>query len=408
MGSDLTREELRIAAEAEIDLGVGYPEFHMPPWLAGLWLETSLKDLVTRYVDETPGVSPGCGGALPAADLLARELIRAVLRYLRLDPALERQTFITSSGSLALERVIATVTTIAPSVITTSPSIDIIPAMLLERPHVSVRYLLGHPQDGRAPNFRDVAVDRSLAESTVLLTSPENPTGTVVTSEALEHLSTECRNANAPLVIDQCFCKISAGPAVPLLPSHVAAQPFAFIWDTGKTFDLDDDKLGFVICGGDLLDAFRARLSVLQCTLPKRKLMLMKLVLDAAEFHEYDRALNGLVAGNIEELRAELSGTNVQVHVPEAGGFVLLDVSAYGLSDRGFSTGLLREQGVGVVPGSLFFHSASHGRAGERFVRLAVVRDRVQVGRGASRIRDYVRDLEGRSPPRQPNVRRAP
>lgn len=398
-GSALTDDELRIAAEAEIDLGVGYPEFSLPGWLAELWYDLPLSELTWRYLDCTPGVDLIPGQSLPRSSSLMHQLCLAMLRYLNLNPDLVDNTFVTYSGSHALERSFATLIEPGTLAVTTTPSIDIIRAMLLERGDVRIQHVRADPEDGFSVPIASLCKAIEADDAVLVLTSPENPTGHVYSESDLKRLSEACRRTGTPFVLDQCFCMVSpSGLAVPLLPAFSDPAPsYLFVWDTGKTFDLDDDKLGFVVTSGDLAARFRERLAVLQCTLPKRKLMLMKLVLDGASAHHYGDILTEIVSDNLREVVLSVADTGITALVPDAGGFVLLDVSKLGMTGVEFSEELLAQKSVGAVPASSFFHDDIDGNLASRYVRIALIRDRHELRRGMHRVREFARYLAARS-----------
>lgn len=390
MGSRLTHDELRIASEAELDLGVGYPEFSLPAWLHELWYDLPLGELTWRYLDCTPGVRLVSGQSLPRSVDLTQQLCRTMLRYLGLEPSLENNSFVTYSGSHAIERSLATLLEPERVAVTTTPSIDIITAMLRERNNVAVRHVAADVAGSGVHVARLQEVIRG-DPSVLILTSPENPTGYTYSAGELAEIVGACVSSGTPLVLDQCFCKVSpVGDSVPLLPNLAHDDlSFLFVWDTGKTFDLDDDKVGFIVCSDDLVASFRDRLAVLQCTLPKRMLMLMKLVIEGAMSHHYGDTIREVVADNLREVVLAMTGTGVEVLTPRAGGFVLLDISPLGVSSAAFSEGLLAEERVGVVSASSFFHDGCADERYDRYVRLALLRDRDELRRAMHRIRRY-------------------
>jgi methionine transaminase len=229
----------------------------------------------------------------------------------------------------------------------------------------------------------------------VVVSSPENPTGAIYSSADFDAILTAASDRHIPLVVDQCFAKVTPFQDVPLLfDGHVLSRDhdWSVVWDTGKMFDMDDDKLGFAFCSPSLSDRVRSRIEVLQCTIPKRLLMLFRLVLRDARQANYVREFGALIRRNFETVREICAGSAASVAHPTAGSFVLLDVSKTCAHIEGVELArlLLERTGVGVVSADRFFHRSGTGR---KLLRLALARDPEIVEEGATRIIAALNDL---------------
>ena len=72
---------------------------------------------------------------------------------------------------------------------------------------------------------------------------------------------------------------------------------------------------------------------------------------------------------------------------PEGALYVLVDVSATGLSDEEFSEALLRETHVAVVPGAAF------GDMTGRFVRVSYAGEGEEIEEGIRRMKSFAQSL---------------
>jgi arginine:pyruvate transaminase len=89
-------------------------------------------------------------------------------------------------------------------------------------------------------------------------------------------------------------------------------------------------------------------------------------------------------------LKSRLEGeTTLRVHVPEAGMFALVDVSATGLAGEEYAARLLDEAGVAVMPGRSF------GEALEHWVRVALTAEDARFTEGCDRIVAHARARVG-------------
>lgn len=371
--------------DAEIDLAVGYPQFSNTKWLTTLWRDSSLAELAASFRDAHPEVPVNVTTGLPRHEDLTDQTLRAVCRFLGVDDELARYGCITYSGSHALERAIATCLTgtVDANLVITDPCIDIIPAMVEE--------CNATPRCVRAPSLQEVPHVEDLIEAVdersagLVVCSPENPTGAVYSEEAFVELSASL-DPRVPLIVDQSFLKIAPEQPVPsFLGQPPADRSWVFMWDTGKTLGMADGKLGFLFASPDMFPVIASRLEVLQYNLPAYSMLLADAALDAASQHDYAQYLSERVRENGAEAMAMLDASSARPLSPDAGGFLLVDVSRLGDDRTGaqLAADLLAEERVGVVGGERFFHC---GPPPVALWRIALTRDRDVVREGMSRI----------------------
>lgn len=397
--SRLTADEGRIARSAEIDLGVGYPQFVpvSPRWAK--WSNLPLTELIEEYVLATPEADSIGREGVPKQEVLQRMLLDAAGQFLGLTNRVAQRGFVVHTGSHALDRVTAAMLGRGRGhVVTSDPCIDVIPAIVSEHqaalrfaPSIAPKFL--HDVDG--------ILDRADGNcSFVIVTSPENPTGAVLEGEALSHLGSELGRRQIPIVVDQSFAKVQPFASVPLAVDHFNPEGlWAVTWDTGKMVDAFDQKLGFIFCGEVLRAHVGHRVQTLQCTLPSRALMELRLMLlDGARdrfFMEFSRR----IAQNVAVVESELDGSPLVPIRPKAGGFMLLDIRSVipqqAASD--LAQDLLEQTGVGVIGGERFFHSSSTGAL---YLRVALARDPERLREGVARIREVVERNALRGRPR--------
>jgi aminotransferase len=95
---------------------------------------------------------------------------------------------------------------------------------------------------------------------------------------------------------------------------------------------------------------------------------------------EYRIRRNYVVAG--------LNRLGLTCHVPPGAFYAFPSVASTGLSDQEFAEGLLTEQRVAVVPGSVF------GASGTGHLRCAYAVSREDLGRALQRIGDFLSGLK--------------
>lgn len=378
-GNTLTVQELEAAYLARYDLGPGYPQLDVAEYVKNLYLDDSIEDLSLRFA---PFWTPEKQAQVDD------DLELAVRQFLTIPSHFTGRVRSTFSGSIALDRVVSAVLTRARrspgydgmTVVTTTPCIDIMKLFLAERPDVRAEFVEsrvgGHfgalDLDALLSSLRRAREEAGGAAVAVLLSSPENPTGSVWSADELVEIVRECAELEAVLILDHCFAVAGVHDASDLVRIWDLADvecDWIAVWDTGKTFGLNEDKLGFIVCGTEAMAAAADEaLAVTQFGVARRQKMF---------FAELLR--RGYYYGHIDELR-ETCRTNLStaeelapdfiVHRPEAGSLLLLDVSASGESDEMIRKKLIAG-GVGVVAGNVFFHGDWRP---ENYVRVALAR----------------------------------
>ncbi|QGZ96622.1 aminotransferase class I/II-fold pyridoxal phosphate-dependent enzyme [Terricaulis silvestris] len=375
----LTEQELQAAYLARHDLGPGYPQLDVPPYVRRLYLDSTAEDLSLKFA---PTWSPEKQAQVDA------DLEVALRRFLMIPEGPRIQIRSTFSGSIALDRALATAQLLARqrgkkkiAVITTTPCIDIMKLFLLERADVKPAFVASN-KNGALGVLDAEAVLQKLAQVrakderehiVVLVCSPENPTGSIWSEQDLMHIARECAAADATLIVDHCFAVAGVHHPKDVAAVWSAASELCDwigIWDTGKTFGLNEDKLGFLISGdAETSRAIDAALAVVQFGVARRAKIFFSELFRLATYYDHVRELNELCANNLETLE-RLVGPSFDLFPTKAGSLALIDVSRTGEADEAIRKRLL-SNGVGTVAGSIFFHSSWKP---EHYIRLALAR----------------------------------
>jgi aspartate/methionine/tyrosine aminotransferase len=376
----LTDQEIEAARRATFDLGPGYPQIALPGYLRSAYLD--------RSVDEVSlAMAPDWTTARQAAvDAALEESLR---RMLMLPAGSYASVSAAFSGSVALDRALVAALAMSGDdgrrprvgVVTTSPSIDIMPLFLAERSQVFTRYAVSHDGDpavlSREAVLRQIAEVRATRDAglVVLLTSPENPTGAVWRSDDLKIIGDACFEAGGTLVVDHTFLTAGVHGRADVecaWQAFGAGDDWIAIWDTGKTFGLNGDKLGFLVAGSEhAAAAVRRSLGVMQYDVSRRQKVLFADLLRRAARMDYVGHLAGVCRRNLAVAEALTASTGVRVRRPGAGSLLLLELPPWADSDEHVRRRLLRA-GIGVVAGHVFFHA---GRRPRNLLRVALARD---------------------------------
>ena len=220
----------------------------------------------------------------------------------------------------------------------------------------------------------------------VLLNTPGNPAGNMIDAETLSSLAAWCRQRGLWLVCDEVYSMITfERQHVSLRRAAAELDNVVVIDSLSKSHAMTGWRLGWTVCGLDLADRLLAFTSatVFGCC---------QFVQDAAAFAlTNDEAY---IAGVREEYRRRrdyLCGRidameGLSCVTPEAGMFVMMDVSGSGRDGETFARELLDRHQVSVLPGAGFGPSCG------QFVRVSLCQPVDILAPALDRIERYVRE----------------
>jgi N-succinyldiaminopimelate aminotransferase len=230
----------------------------------------------------------------------------------------------------------------------------------------------------RAPGYRldaealaAAVTDRTRA---ILLNTPHNPTGAVLTRDQLAAVARVAQEHDLLVVTDEVYEHLVYDGR-----EHVPICTLPGMWDrtvsissAGKTFSFTGWKVGWVSGPADLVDAV---LSAKQWLTFTNAAPLQPAVAHALTHHD---AFHEGLARDLQDKRdvlvKGLRGLDLEVYEPESTYFVTTDVRAYGHPDgRSFCLSLPERAGVVAIPAQGFYDDQEEGR---HKVRWAFCKDR--------------------------------
>jgi len=209
--------------------------------------------------------------------------------------------------------------------------------------------------------------DRVVNERTrmIVLNSPSNPTGGVLSAQVLEHVADAAQRHDAWVLSDEIYARMAFdGVPVPSIAALPGMRERTIICDGfSKTYAMTGWRLGF----GIMPEALAERVGLLLthsigCTATFTQLAGLEGLIGPqdqveAVMAEYQRRRDVLVAG-----LNEIPG--VSCRVPQGAFYAFPNVTAFGQTSDWMANYLLEEAGVAVLPGTAF------GEAGEGYLRL--------------------------------------
>nr|WP_272212913.1 pyridoxal phosphate-dependent aminotransferase [Marinicella sp. W31]MDC2878841.1 pyridoxal phosphate-dependent aminotransferase [Marinicella sp. W31] len=221
----------------------------------------------------------------------------------------------------------------------------------------------------------------------LLLNTPHNPTGAVLTAEELAAIGDVCRKHDLWIIADEVYEELifGGGFASPLDNADLAERTIS-VSSISKSHAAPGFRSGWAIGPA----AFCERL------LPVAETMLFgnqPFIADAtAAAIERPSGVSATLRASLKRRAALLvdalsPASGISCAMPEAGMFALADVSATGLSGEAFALGLLADEHLAVMPGSSF------GDEADGFIRISLTVPDADIEEAARRISRFAAAL---------------
>jgi len=202
----------------------------------------------------------------------------------------------------------------------------------------------------------------------IIVCTPNNPTGRVLTGRELEAIAELCRRHDAYAVTDEIYEHIYyEGKHVPIATLDGMAKRTITISGASKTFSVTGWRIGTIVAPAPASDAIRKVHDFLTVGAPAP---LQEGVAAGMETlgKDYYATLATEYRARRDIMCQALVRAGFRCTSPQGAYYVLADFSALSdLPDDEFAVWLAREVGVAPVPGSSFFSRPQMGRTLVRF-----------------------------------------
>lgn len=200
----------------------------------------------------------------------------------------------------------------------------------------------------------------------IIINSPQNPTGSVMTSEELEQIYDIAQAQDIYVISDEVYSKMTYnGSIAPSISVHDQAKERCILLDGfSKCYVMTGWRLGYMVVPVAMAERLRDYLvSAVSCT---------------ASFTQWAgvEALTGdqtFIAGMMDRFTQKrdciVKGLNqvpgITCQVPQGAFYAFANIRDTGMTSRECSEFILSECGIATVPGTAF------GRAGEGYLRFS-------------------------------------
>jgi aminotransferase len=232
-------------------------------------------------------------------------------------------------------------------------------------------------------------IEKHITKNTklLILNSPNNPTGAVMSKEDLEEIAALAIKYDLIVISDEVYCELLYDGAK---HHSIASMPgmherTIVINSLSKTFSMTGWRIGFAAGPKYIV----AKMTVLQENMaacaPSPAQQAAVFALDSmCQVHKmlslYEERRNVLIEG--------LKGIpGITCLIPQGAFYAFPNISSFGMTSEDFAEGLLKQQHVVSVPGSCF------GAFGEGFIRLSYCNSKENIVEATRRISAYAASL---------------
>lgn len=343
-------------ATGAVNLGQGFPDSDGPAAMLDI-----ARESIAGGVNQYP---PGAG--MPE---LRSAIATARMRdYGQIfDP--ESEVLVTVGATEAIAASVLALTGPGDEVMMLEPFYDSYPAVVAMAGARAIPVALTRSAEGRfaldVERLRDAVTERTRL---LLINSPHNPTGTVLTREECEAVADLAVGRNLIVVTDEVYEYLTFDGAahVPLGSLPGMAERTVTISSAGKSFNVTGWKIGWACGPAPLIAAVRAAKQFLT--------FVGGAPFQPAVAHALRRerpwvdALRESLQRKRDRLCAGLAAAGFAITVPDGTYFVQADIRPFGETDGyEFCRALPRRVGVAAVPTQVFYQNPTDGAHLVRF-----------------------------------------
>jgi N-succinyldiaminopimelate aminotransferase len=355
LGTTIFAEMSALAvATGAINLGQGFPDTDGPE---------AVREAAVRALREGRGNQYPPGPGVPELRVAVAAHQR---RFYGLDVDPDTEVLVTAGATEAIAAAMLALLEPGDEVIAFEPFYDSYAACVAMAGAVRVPLTL------RAPGFRP-DLDRLRALVTprtrlLLLNSPHNPTGMVLTRDELTAIAELAVERDLIVVTDEVYEHLVFDGAehIPLATLPGMRDRVVSISSAGKTFSFTGWKVGWVTGSPALVAAVRTAKQFLTYVSagPFQYAVAEALALPEAYFTAFRDDLQA----KRDLLATGLADAGFEVHRPEGTYFITTDIAPLGEKDAlTFCRALPERCGVVAVPNSVFYDDPEAGRTQVRF-----------------------------------------
>jgi N-succinyldiaminopimelate aminotransferase len=343
----------RAVATGAVNLGQGFPDVDGPERIA----EAAATAIRTGKGNQYP---PG-----PGIPELRAAVAGHQRRFYGLDWDPDTEVLITAGATEAIAAALLALLEPGDEVIAFEPYYDSYVA------NIAMAGATRVPLTLRPPRFRpDLAELENLITARsrlMLLNSPHNPTGMVLTREETEAIADIAKRHDLLVVTDEVYEHLTYDREhIPFATIDGMRERTVSVSSAGKTFSFTGWKVGWVTGTPEIVNAVRTTKQFLTFVAsgPFQYAIAEALTLP----DRYFESLAGELKRKRDLMAAGLERIGFEVYQPDGTYFITTDITPLGETDAvEFCLGLPERAGVVAIPSAVFYDDKQAGRTQVRF-----------------------------------------
>jgi N-succinyldiaminopimelate aminotransferase len=355
-----------------VNLGQGFPDADGPASVLAA-ADRAMREGANQY-------APG-----PGVPALRQAIARHQQRHYGIDLNLDREVVVTTGCTEGVAAALLGLVDPGDEVVVLEPYYDSYVAM------IQVAGGVRRPVTLRAPDFRLDADELRAAVGPrtrfILLNSPHNPTGTVLTRAELQAVSDVAIEHDLVVITDEVYEHLTFSENG-TVHEHVPIATLPGMWErtlslssAGKSYSLTGWKIGWATGPAELVSALLSAKQWLTFTSGAPLQPAIAVALD--EEPDWPRALARDLQERRDLLCDGLASLGLDVRRPEGTYFALTDISSLGWKDgMEFCLALPDRAGVVAIPTQPFHDTDS----GDQLVRWAFCKEASVIEEALSRL----------------------
>jgi N-succinyldiaminopimelate aminotransferase len=360
------------ARTGSVNLGQGFPDQDGPPEV----IAEAMRALEHGRNQYAPG---------PGVPELRQAIARHQQRHYGLDLDPDREVVVTTGCTEAVAAALLGLVDPGDEVVVLEPYYDSYVAMIQMAGGVR------RPVTLRAPDFRlDVdALRRAVTPATrfVLLNSPHNPTGSVLTPAELQAVADVAIERDLVVITDEVYEHLTfdGSTHVPIATLPGMFERTLTLSSAGKSYSFTGWKVGWATGPAELVGAVLAAKQWLTFTSGSPLQPAVALALDGQP--QFPRELARDLEGRRDLLLTGLAAAGITAYAPQGTYFATASVRELGWADgMSFCLALPERAGVVAIPTQVFYDDPADPEGGRHLVRFAFCKTRAVIEDGVSRL----------------------
>jgi aminotransferase len=214
----------------------------------------------------------------------------------------------------------------------------------------------------------------------IVLNSPNNPTGTVLSKESLAAVKALTAGRDIYIICDNVYNQLAYGPCPDLSLDPTLADRLLLCQSFSKPYAMTGWRVGYLIGPQMVMDRLLLLHAAQVAAVPTfvQAACVTALQTDVTPMRQEYQARRQLCMARLREM-------GLRFPEPEGAFYIFVDIRPYGMDSETFCTRLIREAGVAMVPGVCF--------GAEGFVRLSYCCSQERLELGLNRLEQFLNQL---------------